>query len=169
MAIFPLSILIILKSHFTVFLVSQIGLFYQFSEDSHSYYVDETPCQNENITFWNLPNIIENQGFGRTQSMNASSRTSSYFMSGSGNSITFQNGPWTWTFGQNIKFTFKFILSPFNKQESYHFHKKIGIWRRHFSGCFSYLVNKTVCCSQMCSTYQKYFGWCQSWQLQLYF
>ena len=71
------------------------------------------------------------QGIGRTRSMNASSRTSSYFMSGSGNSITFQNGPWTWTFGQNIKFTFKFMLSPFNQQESYHFHKKIGIWRRH--------------------------------------
>ena len=96
--------------------------------------------------------------------MNASSRTSSYFMSGSGNSITFQNGPWTWTFGQNIKFTFKFILSPFNKQESYHFHKEIGIWRRHFRW---YLVNKTVCCSQMCSTYQKYFGWCQSSTLLL--
>ena len=111
-------------------------------------------------TFRVMELLVEEQGIGRTRSMNASSRTSSYFMSGSGNSITFQNGPWTWTFGQNIKFTFKFILSPFNKQESYHFHKKIGIWRRHFRW---YLVNKTVCCSQMCSTYQKYFGWCQSW------
>ena len=38
-------------SLFLVFLVTQIGMLNQFSEDSHSYYVDETPCQNENIKF----------------------------------------------------------------------------------------------------------------------
>ena len=84
------------------------------------------------------------QGIGRTQSMNASSRTSSYFLSGSGNSITFQNGPWTWTFGQNNKFMFKFMLSPINQQKSYHFHKKIGIWRGHFTRCCITPVNKTA-------------------------
>ena len=94
------------------------------------------------------------QGIGRTQSMNESSRTSSYFMSGSGNSITFQNGPWTWTFGQNNKFMFKFMLSPINQQKSYHFHKKIGIWGGHFTRCCITPVNKTVCAAK-CGQYAR--------------
>ena len=48
--------------------------------------------------------IYKLQGFRRTQSMNGSSWTSSYFVSGIGNAIISQKRPWTWTFGSNFQF-----------------------------------------------------------------